>query len=154
MTQQITLNHDKIALVDDSDYPSVSKYHWCAHTNGYVWYAIGRVNGTAQFLHRLLMNAPKGILVDHIDGNGLNCQRSNMRLCDKYQNQANKGLTVRNTSGFKGVSWDRTRNKWRSSIKIVGRSITIGRFETATQAAKAYDEFARQFHGEFAKTNF
>ncbi len=91
--------------------------------------------------------------VDHVDGNGLNNTRSNLRLADSSQNGSNRGKPCNNTSGYKGVTWYKKYEKWRASIKFQKRDIFLGSFDTKEDAARAYNEAALKYHGEFARLN-
>jgi hypothetical protein len=99
------------------------------------------------------MQAPDGIEVDHENRNGLDCRRTNLRLATHRQNIMNTGLRPANTSGYKGVSWDKENQKWRASIRAYGRSYNLGRFSTKEEAARAYNEAASRLHGSFARLN-
>lgn len=103
------------------------------------------------FMHRLIMNSKKGELIDHIDGNGLNNCRSNLRVCSHAENIRNRKTHKNNKSGYKGVCRDKTR--WRSRIAINGKVIPLGGYRTALEAAQAYNDAAPRFHGEFARLN-
>lgn len=105
------------------------------------------------YLHRLIMGEPEGLEVDHRNGDGLDNRRQNLRVATHAQNLANQRLSAANTSGFKGVSFDRTRpNKpWAAYIKHGGRKLFLGRHETREAAAAAYDAKARELFGEFAR---
>ena len=109
MTTTIKLTRGKVALIDDDDFELVSKFKWSAHHRriGATWYARTNVgswpNQSPVYLHRLVMNASGGQIVDHIDGNGLNCQKDNLRICTHSQNQHNSGIRRNNTSGYIGV---------------------------------------------------
>lgn len=152
----------KIALVDDD------VYEWAASTPWYViyprkgydkGYVVHTDNSSKMhYLHRLIMGAPRGLMVDHRDGNTLNCQRENLRVATCSQNTQNQKLGKRNKSGFKGVNWDRRSEKWRSSLCVMqdGKmlSFNLGYYSEIQQAAQAYDAKAREMYGEFAKTNF
>ena len=104
-------------------------------------------------LHRLIMQAPKGMLVDHIDRNGLNNKRSNLRLCTKKQNRANGKPWKPAASGYRGVYW--SGRKWFAAISQNGHKIkSLGQFESKELAARAYDAAAWERWGEFASLNF
>lgn len=156
--RKIKLTQGKYAIVDDEDYERVSQYKWYANRIGSNIYAVrsegGRVNRKFIFLHRFIIDAPKNSMVDHINRNGLDCRRENLRFATKSQNMRNRGPNANNSSGFKGVSWDGKRRKWQANITIQGKQIGLGRYETAREAAHAYDDAARKYHGEFAWTNF
>lgn len=102
-------------------------------------------------MHRLILDVPKGAEVDHINGNGLDNRRRNLRICTRSENQWNRRLAPNNTSGFKGVY--RFQGKWRAQIQSFGKKIHIGLYETRIEAARAYDEVAIKCHGDFAATN-
>ncbi len=89
--------------------------------------------------------------VDHIDGDGLNNTRANLRLCSSSQNKMNIGRRTDNKAGFKGVSWHNVMNKWRARIKINGKEIRLGYFNTPVEAAEVYRHNASKYHGEFAR---
>lgn len=158
-TKEIPLSQGYVAIVDEADYARVSPHKWSASVMGNQVYA---VRGTSKkfpprrtiLLHRFLLDAPVGVLVDHRDGNGLNCQRSNLRLCSKSENMRNRKHPKQNTSGYKGVCWDKRRQKWMARIVVDQRGKHIGRYDSLIEAARAYDEAANKFHGEFALLNF
>lgn len=104
-------------------------------------------------MHRLIMGAPKGKEVDHIDGNGLNNQKSNLRICDRFQNTQNCIPRKNTTSKYRGVSWGSRENKWKAQISAFNKSHYIGCFSLETKAAEAYNKKAMELFGEFAKLN-
>jgi len=108
---------------------------------------------TSELLHRRILNAPSGIQVDHRNGDTLDFRRDNLRLCSQYQNQANRGKPVTNTSGYKGVTWAKRENKWHSQITVNGKCRSLGYYKTAREAAIAYNEAASNSLGEFARLN-
>lgn len=153
-------NLNLCALVDDADYDTVSKYFWQVKIHGATYYAKRAIfiNGlkTSQSMHRLILNVsdPK-LKVDHIDHNGLNNQRNNLRICSQLNNSKNRiksRFDKRNlTSIYKGVSWD--YNKYIARIRINGVLIRIGRFENEVDAAIAYNQAALKYFGEYANLN-
>lgn len=164
MTQTIELTLGYCAIIDDADFELVSKFKWhvvCvrhhryAHTN--VRTDERRPNGKYKYkmmkLHRLIMNAKDGQLVDHKNSDGLDCRRSNMRLCTSRLNNFNKSAECNSSSEYKGVSWQESRCKWIAAIRVDGKSITIGRFIKEIDAAQAYNSAAKTFFGEFAWLN-
>ena len=153
----IPLTKGKVALVDNEDYDYVSQYKWHAIKRKCVWYA-SRVmyrQGKPKhvFLHAFLMNPQDGLQVDHIDGDGLNCTRANMRLCTPAENTRNRRRPITNTSGYKGVSWHKLRGKWIAWIGVNGKNKYLGLFESKDEAAQAYNEAASLHYGEFARLN-
>lgn len=149
------------ALVDDEDYEIVNRIKWSACRKGalFTFYARGTaiINGI-----RITMNMHRFILwsgdienkiIDHIDGNGLNNQRSNLRICTPTQNSINRPACRNSTSKYKGVSWDKTHNKWNLNIYSNNICHVHKRFKTEIEAALAYNEYAKIHHGEFAYFN-
>ncbi len=101
------------------------------------------------------MNPQKGKVVDHINGEGLDCQRHNMRVCTHSDNQHNRKWSLgKKTSKFKGVSWNKNDGVWRAFIYLNWKQIYLGRFSKEVDAAKAYDSAARKYFGVFSKLNF
>lgn len=148
--KEIPLSQGKVALVDAEDYERVSKYKWFANRRGVLWYAI-RTDGRTS-LHCFLMDAPKHLLVDHKNGDGLDCRRKNMRVATKAQNGMNRRIAADNTSGFKGVY--RRGKKWAAQIYLNKERHYLGAWQTPEEAARAYDEAAKRLFGEFARLNF
>lgn len=153
--KKISLTRGFETIIDDCDYDELSKHKWYPQINGHRKYAI---NGEGILMHRLILNAPSGLEVDHIDGNGLNNTRQNLRLCTRSQNQfnkeKNKGKRDKCTSRYKGVHWQKSMNKWEVLITKEGDRTIIGYFDTEEEAARAYDVEAKELHGEFAYLNF
>jgi hypothetical protein len=150
---------DAITMVDDSDFKSLMdcKCRWSASNysrNSKTIYVTARIDGKRVPMHRVILNAPDGMEVDHIDGNGLNNQRSNLRLVTTQQNSWNRGIKSTNKSGYKGVCFRKASNMWRSSIWLNGKYISLGSFFCLIKAAKAYDTAAIKYFGEFARLNF
>ncbi len=160
--KEIPLTQGKVALVDDADWPYLSQFKWYAAAEGKNFYAKRniRVQGGKKGwrpvrMHRVIMKAAKGQKIDHWNGNGCDNQRGNLRFATAAQNIANQvTLCARNTSGRRGVSWDRARNCWTAGVTDHGRRISVGRFDDLDEAARAYDAAALQLYGEFARPNF
>ena len=150
-----------VALIDDENYELVNKYRWNPYWYKSVqtFYARGHIPGKGASkrpyirMHRHIMNVQQSEQVDHKDHDGLNNQKSNLRICTSTQNHANM-RKHKGVSKFKGVTWDRQRRKWRAAIKLNLKSIHLGAFNNETEAAKAYDKKAFELHGEYALTNF
>ena len=159
--KEIPLTKGQFALVDNEDYDWLMQWKWRASLRSqggfYVTRSVRRGGRRAIRMHRVILDAPEGMEVDQIDGNGLNNQRSNLRLATHAQNQWNRGLSSRNKSGYKGV-WYNTRprfkNRWMAYMTINCRRIGLGHYATAQEAALAFDKAAREHYGEFVRTNF
>jgi len=155
----IPLTQNKFALVDDEDYQDLSQYKWYARRDGNIFYATRsfRVNKkqSAEQMHRRILglNPGDGKETDHIDMDGLNNQRNNLRIATKGQNEANQIIYRNNTSGFKGVHWSKGAKKWMARIKIDSQSKYLGLFESKIDAALAYNKAAIRYFGEFARIN-
>jgi hypothetical protein len=176
---QLWLNRDelsdKVAIVDDEDYDKVmsaisKRAKWYYHLNKYA------VNGDRRkSIHRVVMDAPKGMDVDHVNGNGLDNRKENLRICTRSQNMMNQKLKSHSVSGYKGVQYEPfIRQKYTSKktgITTVresklskpyrayigngkGGHITLGRYATAEEAARVRDKKALELHGEYAYLNF
>lgn len=142
----ISLTQGEFALVDDGDFDALSGKIFIITKNGYV--RTGR-----KYLHRIIMSAGKGVIIDHINGNKLDNRKCNLRICTKSQNGMNRPKQVNNTSGYKGVTWDKTNNKWTAQIMVNQKSIKIGRFSNIIDAAKAYNHVSELINHEFSKPN-
>lgn len=141
------------AIIDASDAPMFSGRLWSVGLDRGRAYAYGwcSVRRRSVSMHRMLMNFPSDAFVDHKDGNGLNNRRSNLRLCDAFQNQHNCKIARNNKSGHKGVHWHKSRQRWRATIRVNGSEpIYLGYFDTPEQAGAAYKEAAEKLFGAFA----
>ena len=153
----IPLTQGQNALVDATDYAMLNQWNWCA-----VWYPLSKTfyaqrdkDRGEPLMHRLILECKIGEQGDHRNHNGLDNRRFNLRTCSPGQNRANQRLRKNNTSGYKGVSWDKSRGKWQVGIKPFGeKRRALGRYSDKETAARAYDEAARRLFGEFALTNF
>lgn len=150
----LTNRGDKV-LVDDADFDFLSGIKWCSSKRKDTSYAHSN-KAPRIYMHRLLLKVTdKTLFVDHIDGNGLNNQRSNLRTCTGSQNNANRVRTQKNTSSkFLGVYFYKKASKWKVAVKKNGIQYYGGMFSDEITAAKAYDSLAKKIHGEFANPNF
>lgn len=157
MTKLIPLTKDFQAIVDDEDYDILIAYKWRANT-GRVdkVYAVRTIKrGVVISMHQLILKAPSGFEVDHIDGDGLHNCRSNLRLATHADNCKNRQKNKKGTSKYKGVYWNEERHKWIAHIRPPHSNMTyLGSYESEEEAARAYDQSARHHHGTFARTNF
>jgi len=151
--KEITLTQGKVALVDNEDYKTLSLFTWCVHKERNVYYAITDINGKQLKMHRLIMNTQDGIEIDHRDHNGLNNQKYNLRNCTSSQNAQNRRKRKNCSSVYKGVSFNRRKNKWNAGIKINGKQFHLGYFILEKSAAKAYDLAANKHFKGFANFN-
>ena len=142
-------------LIDDQDWDEASKHKWYLH-RGYTHNTLYARTNTGKYhtLHRLVLKAPKGSMIDHINGNGLDNRRENLRFCTKQQNQANQKQNKGNSSGYKGVAEASNCSKWRAYIRHNYKQIHLGNHNTPEEAARAYDAKAKELYGEFARLNF
>jgi len=150
--RSILLTQGYKVLVDDEDYEELSKYQWTYDSS--TGYAKRRDGAETIRMHRYILNAPRHLETDHKDGNGLNNSRSNLRLCTHTQNAMNRISRPGSSSIYKGVGWDKTRNKWVCRIVVEQYTYNLGRYESEIQAAVFYDIAAVHFFGEFARLNF
>lgn len=152
--KEIPLSQDKVALVDDDDYELVSSFKWSLMTTPHNSYAYRKEDQRTIYLHRYIMNVTEAEEVDHIDKNGLNDQRHNMRVATRTENARYRVVPqTENGSGYRGVRLHGSR--WQAKIQIApGVRISLGTFETPEEAARAYDAAAKEHHGEFAVLNF
>jgi hypothetical protein len=154
--KRIQLKNGLEAIVDDEDYNELIKYNWYGNKSRDIIYVkrktrkLDNRNEKIISMHRQLMGFPEGRHIDHINNNGLDNRRCNLRICNNSQNMWNRKRRLHNNNNeFKGVSWFKRLRKWRASI-----SLTIGYFDSKEEAAKAYDEAAKRLFGEFANLNY
>jgi hypothetical protein len=156
--KEIPLTQGMVAIVDDADYEALSMFKWYANRSPYTSYAMrkckkpGGGRGVIK-MHRAILSPPDGVKVDHRDGDGLNNMRSNLRCCSTAENGWNQRKKI-GSSRFKGVSWKRGCNKWCAQIRDGVKRIHLGLFNNEKSAAIVYDEAAKRYHSDFARTNF
>lgn len=152
--RELPLTQGAVALVDEPDFEWLSGYRW--HSNGsYAYRKVGpRAARHTIAMHRLIAGASDGLEVDHVNGDGLDNRRHNLRLCRHTENVRNSRRRADNTSGFKGVSQRADTGKWTAYVNCGGVRAHLGCFANRADAARAYDAAARDLHGEFARLNF
>jgi len=149
--KRIPLTNGFYAYVDAEDYEWLNQWHWQVCGAGY---AMRREKGKMIFMHRQIMQPPKGKIVDHINGNGFDNTRANMRNITPRQNTRNRRAQVKSASIYKGVGYRKECRKWYARIQLDERSFFLGYFDTEIEAARAYDRKAVELFGEFAALNF
>lgn len=145
----VMLTYGFTAIVDAADEELVSAYRWRVYFGHGTVYA-KNIHNLA--MHRLIMNAAPGEIIDHRDGNGLNNTRENLRICLVRENSRNQKLHRENRAGFKGIY--QYGRGYRAQISVDRRKHNLGNYATAEAAALAYDQAAIRLHGEFARLNF
>lgn len=154
MEAVIPLTRGMEAIVDQQDWECLSKCKWYAKWNPVTrsFYAYRQDKKKTTAMHRVIMEATGRVLVDHRNHNTLDNRRENLRVCTSAQNLWNQGKRKKNTSGYKGVSWNRNSKKWIACIGVNRKSIYLGAFPSAHEAGMAYADAARLYHGEFANS--
>jgi hypothetical protein len=153
--KEITLYNGKTAIVDDDDYERLSQYKYYENNKGYAYRNLWKDKKVhAVYLHREVIGAPKGLQVDHINGNRLDNRKENLRLVTPQQNQFNlRKSKSEMTSKYKGVCWIKERKGWLAKIRINGKGKLLGLYTTEEAAANAYNHYAREYHKEYALFN-
>lgn len=144
----------KVALLDAEDAYLASQYQWRLIGSDHLYAATGQKD--LMLMHRVVMGLVRGDsrMVDHINGDGLDNRRANLRICTNSQNQANRQRLHASSSRFRGVTWSKATTKWLASIKVEGHSYHLGSFAIEEDAARAYDQAAVAFFGDFSRPNF
>lgn len=150
----IPLTQGQNAIVDAKDFEWLSQWNWYAYYNPHTksFYAKRRAGDNDIGMHGAILNCEPSKEVDHKSGNTLDNRRANIRVCTHTENMRNRGKDFNTRSGFKGVYRD--KKKWFSQISVNGKAVRLGIFTDKKKAAKAYDQAATIYHGEFARFNF
>lgn len=146
--KEIPLYGGLVVIVDDEDYEALSTYKWYSQN----LYAVRNVDGGQIRMHRVILDAPPDLQVDHVNMNTLDNRRANLRLATRGQNGANRKSYKNSTSPLKGVCWHKRDQYWRAQIRANGRVKHLGCFNTQEEAHAAYCAAAEKYHGEFART--
>jgi hypothetical protein len=169
MTKTIPLTRGKVAIVDDADYDWLSQWKWYfnpRNTNAEQGYAARTVNYKADgewrfyrvLMHRQILGVPDRLQADHINGDGTDNRRANLRLATRNENARNVGKKPdrggRRPSKYKGLEYVPKTGRWIARVLVGGKRIYLGTFDTELGAARAYDEGAKEHHGEYARLNF
>lgn len=141
----------QVFIFDTKNYSMVKKYTWSISTNGYVVTNLGY--GEILTLHSLILGNKRGLFIDHISRNKLDNRIQNLRHVTHQQNTHNSGINKNNSTGYKGVYFDKSRKKYASEIMCSRKKYYLGRFDTAIEAAKAYNQKAIELFGEYAFLN-
>lgn len=150
----IPLGSGLFATVDIDDAERLAGYKWRAHKVRNVFYAERSEGSSTVAMHRQVLQPPKGTVIDHINGDGLDNRRTNLRIVSHQENSFNRSANGNRASSFKGVSYDSDRLlRWHARIKKGGKTISLGRYATEIEAAKAYNDAAALHFGEFARPN-
>ncbi len=160
--KEIQLTQGKIAFVDDEDYEYLNQFKWCADKARRTYYAFRNMKVDGRWvvgtMHQFLIKQPKGMQIDHIDDNGLNNQKSNLRICTNQENHMKTKIQrtakgILKSSRFKGVSSVSDGDRWRARIHYNGKENFLGRYDSEIDAAIAYNNAAKEMFGEFARLN-
>lgn len=141
-------------LLDPEDAHLLARGEWYVTSGGYVRRNFSEnCERKYELLHRLVVGAKRGEIVDHVNGDKLDNRRGNLRICTHVENTQNRGPSKTNSSGFKGVWFDPRRKKFRANVRAQNKKHSLGSFDTADEAAQAYNAAALRLHGEFARLN-
>jgi len=146
--KKIELSRGAVAIVDDVDFEELNQWKWSLLQGKYAHRNAG--NGKWVRMHRYIMRVESGKVVDHINRNGLDNRRSNLRICTQQQNSLNSSMKKNNRSGYKDIWWDRGREKWFVQVMFRGKKYSVGRFNDLQDALLARDSCIQELHGEFA----
>ena len=155
------MSQPRYAKVDPADYEKLRKYEWLVRKGRNSFYARRYADGnkdrkgTLIYMHQEIIKAPKGMVIDHINQNGMDNRNANLRAATHSQNHCNrKKQSGAYTSKYKGVCWIKRKRKWLASVGHEKKQIYLGYFDSEIEAAKARDLAAKKYHGEFAHLNF
>lgn len=153
--KQIKLKNSNLYfIIDEEDYNLVSRYTWYLAKRHKNYYVITGSGNNKILLHRLILNViERNIHVDHINHDGLDNRKLNLRICSNTENRRNQRKRKNTSSKYKGVYWDKSKKKWAVIVTFEKKKYFLGRFNDEIDAAKCYNEFAKKYHKEFALLN-
>lgn len=157
--KKIPLTQGLYARVGAQDYAWIGQWKWTADRRKHydLWYAVRVIKredgkwGKKIYMHRLILQALPGQEIDHKDNDGLNNTRKNLRFATRAENNHNTRMRISNTSGFKGVSWDKNMNLWQAKITIRRQQIHLGRYDSPQDAYAAYCQASKHYHKDFGR---
>ena len=152
--REVPVSGGRTALIDEADYESIQHWKWssCRKRHTFAVYRAVLEQGKSRriYLSRFIMQAPSGLFVDHENGDGLDNRRDNLRLCTHTENNRHRCRPQStNTSGHRGVFWERGAKKWRAQLSVNNRNVHLGMFLTVEDAGNAYRQAAVSRYGEF-----
>ncbi len=158
----IPLTRGEYAIVDTEDYAYLMQWKWCAQPSKTTWYAMRwaphpsgeKGKGATIFMHRVITGATGKWQTDHVNHNGLDNRRCNLRRCSRSENNQNRLPLANCSSPYKGVTWSKDKGEWQAQITLNSKTRYLGHFPVETDAAYAYDEKAKELFGDFAYLNF
>jgi hypothetical protein len=151
--KQIILSNGGVTLVDDEDYERFANAKWVQKASARAGLKYAYASGHDRTLHREIMQPPEGLCVDHINGDGLDNRKSNLRICTSAENSKGQRVLRRGGSRFKGVYWNKRWKKWVAQIRVNYKLLSLGGFDEEEKAARAYNDAALKHFGEFARLN-
>ena len=155
--KEIILTKGKKAQVDDDDYEELDRFKWRLMEKRQAFYVVRDFHQKNLhrliYMHREIMNCPGGLEVDHIDGNGLNNRKQNLRVCTRQQNAMNMKRHTDSTSAYKGVHRNKRDGNWCAQIMVNGKKKHLGYYNEIEVAARVYNRAAEKIHGDFANLN-
>lgn len=144
-------NMDDYFICDLDDWGNLKCFNWWGKESKWGTYAVGGINGIKKRFNRVVMNCPEDMQVDHVNGDTLDNRKCNLRIVTNQQNSMNCSKPLNNTSGYKGVYFDKSRKKWVANIKVNRKTIFLGRFDNIEDAYKARLEAEEKYFGEYRR---
>lgn len=148
--KKIKLTQNKYALVDDEDFERVNQYKWHCSACGY---AMCRKGKHLIYMHHSILDIPKGMFVDHINRNGLDNRKSNLRIVTHSQNMINRKFQKNNKSGVTGIRWNKKDKRWIAQIRFDCKLLYLGSYTNKKDAIKVRRDAEKKYHGEYKRAN-